>query len=140
MLRVLLIEDNRFDAMLVTSKLGGVAEVSHAPSMAAAIHYAADKLFDVAILDLELGDGTDNAVQAFVQRSRRPMPILVYSGNEINQEDAAWVDGVVPKPASKEDLVRAIRRIVVKVDEEYTAQTVQRLRSVVGGLQRLAAM
>lgn len=140
MLRVLLIEDNRFDAMIVTGQLKGVAEVQHAPNMAAALHYAQEYLFDAAILDLDLGEGENNAVQAFISLSRRPMPLLVYSGSELSSEDRPWVDGYLPKPTSKTALIKLLRSIIADAERSCTAQTYARLRKVTTGLKALAAM
>jgi len=91
--RVLLIEDDAADVMLITALLEGEFAVTHAVSLREGIA-AANAPFDIVLLDLFLPDSRGLDTFAQLQALHPELPILVMSGLDDEQiAEAAVHDG-----------------------------------------------
>ncbi len=121
-LRVLLVEDNEFNAMVAVGHLEnwvpGV-RIDHAVNGAQAVEHVKAKGYDVVLMDIQMpemnGYDATRAIRALgPDRSR--IPIIAMSANvmkaEVDRCIEAGMNDFVPKPYKKEDLMGAIRKVV----------------------------
>jgi DNA-binding response OmpR family regulator len=108
--RVLVVEDEFFIAFDISQQLAdkGFEVVGPAPSVSKALKLVAEPGCDVAILDVNLGGETSEAVAHKLQESRKPFVVL--SGYSA-EDKLPWFGSapVLPKPLRMEDLVAALR-------------------------------
>lgn len=118
-LRVLLVEDNPGDALLLTEALeeapGGGMAVVHAETVGAAVEALADDGIDCVLSDLGLPDATGADVVTRLIDAAGDRPVLVMSGSEdeatlqrsMDAGARAYVTkSAVPDPAALERLIR----------------------------------
>jgi CheY-like chemotaxis protein/predicted regulator of Ras-like GTPase activity (Roadblock/LC7/MglB family) len=79
-LRVLVIEDNPDDALLMERALKSEADVVFVDSGAEGVERAKTERFDVVVLDYRLGDLTGTEVMARLREVRQDLPVIVASG------------------------------------------------------------
>lgn len=79
-LKILVIEDNPDDAILMERALRDTASVEFADSGAEGIKKAGAGSFDAVVLDYRLGDLTGTEVMAQIRESRQDLPVIVTSG------------------------------------------------------------
>lgn len=110
---ILLVENETLIAMDLESMLvsAGFARVDHVVSSEAALVWLDRSAARLAILDLQVGDGTTAPVAQRLKRAGTPF--LVYSGHAREEaargtifEDAIWLS----KPCSESELVLAIEQ------------------------------
>jgi DNA-binding response OmpR family regulator len=108
--RVLIVEDEFFIALDIGQQLEdeGFEVVGPAPSVSKALRLVAEPGCDVAILDVNLGGETSEAVAHRLQESHKPFVVL--SGYSADDK-LPWFGGapVLPKPLRMDDLVAALR-------------------------------
>ncbi len=82
-MRILLVEDDEFDAQLVSRRLTraglGEVRVDHVPTVAGAVQCASEQRYDVMLLDLALPDATGTDVLVAMRSYRAPK--IVLTGN-----------------------------------------------------------
>lgn len=114
-LRVLIAEDEVFIALDLEAALesAGAGVVGPCLTLKEALQCASGETFQAAILDIRLGHDSTEAV-AFSLLDRG-IPFLFYSGQTIPErlKTAAPHCRLVEKPAPLEDLVRAVRELIV---------------------------
>jgi signal transduction histidine kinase len=117
-LRILLVEDNPGDARLlretVTDSGHGELAITHAPTLAEALALLDLELFDVALLDLSLPDGTGLEVLRQVHGRAPALPIVVLSGLEdealaVEAVHGGAQDYLVKRHLHADLLVRSVR-------------------------------
>jgi DNA-binding response OmpR family regulator len=83
-MQILLIEDNRSDAKVITDQLNTVAgyEVSATGSLGSALTLLRNRRYDTILLDLGLMDSIGLDTLVAVRREANGAPILVVSGYE----------------------------------------------------------
>lgn len=79
-LRVLVIEDNPDDALVMERALKGKAEVEFADSGSLGVEKAAHENFDAIVLDYRLNDLTGTEVMARIREGGRATPVIIASG------------------------------------------------------------
>jgi DNA-binding response OmpR family regulator len=108
--RVLIVEDEFFIALDIGQQLAdeGFEVIGPAPSVSKALKLVAEQGCDVAILDINLGGETSEAVARKLQESDKPFVVL--SGYSTDNK-LPWFGGapVLPKPLRMGDLVSALR-------------------------------
>lgn len=122
-LRILLVEDNPGDALLVAEMLSEAEtdafRVERADSLLAALDLLAERDFDVILLDLNLPDS--NGMDTFsAMRSHAPeTPVVLLTGNDddalaIAAVEAGAQDYLVKDGLDEEVLAKALRYAVVR--------------------------
>lgn len=79
-LRVLVIEDNPDDALLMERALKAEAQVVFVDSGAEGVRRAKEERFDCVVLDYRLGDLTGTEVMARLREVQQTLPVIVASG------------------------------------------------------------
>lgn len=98
---------------VVASLLDGRATVVHAASLGAARAQLADGHFDLAIFDLDLPDGSGLELLPWLQRSRPPIPAIIFSIHELEGAVPGHVDAVLVKSrVSNRELLDIITHIL----------------------------
>lgn len=83
-MKLLLVEDDASHVMMMTEQLTGLgAEVVAVDTVAAAIRLlATDSIFDLAVLDQDLPDGSGFEVQDFLSKRSNPPPVLFVTADD----------------------------------------------------------
>ncbi len=117
-LRILLVEDDPIEADLITEELGGVgaayADVTHHDRVGAAVAALARETFDLALLDLNLPDGSGVDNLRRITAAAPQLPVIIMTNLE-DEESAATIlaegaqDYLIKRQITSELLRRAIR-------------------------------
>jgi CheY-like chemotaxis protein len=122
-LRILLAEDNEFNAMVAQGHLENwlpSARLTHVLNGALAVEAVRNGTFDLVLMDIQMpemnGYDAAKAIRALPgERSR--IPIVAMTANvmkaEIDRCAEAGMNAFVPKPYSSEQLLEAIEKVVV---------------------------
>ncbi len=106
---VLIVDDDplvrRATARLLELKGNRVVSVETRERMRAAL---AHERFDVILLDRSLAAGAEGALVQQVRAQAPDARLLFFTGDSLSEGEAALVDGVVKKPVSTEQLLRAL--------------------------------
>lgn len=91
-IKVLLVEDNDGDVMLVEELLDSCegknkVEVCHADSILNAIDRLSRNKFDVIFLDLNLPDGTGEYTLSKIKASAGEIPIIILTGSTLKRDE-----------------------------------------------------
>jgi PAS domain S-box-containing protein len=117
-INVLVVEDNPTDVLLLQNALeAGWLDnftVTKAEQLSNALGLLAQEHFDIALLDLGLPDSQGFETFMAFQRQAPDLPVVVFSGNEDEQEAIRAVragaqDYVIKSPAAFDAMVRVIR-------------------------------
>jgi DNA-binding NarL/FixJ family response regulator len=140
-LQVVVVEDHpsmRSGLELLLAK-HGFRVIGSAGSVAAGGAMIAARRPDVAVVDIELGDGSGIALARTIAAGDPPIPVVLYTGhmNQTVLEEAvdSGASGVVLKTSPVEDLARALRAAAAGgtfIDPAVSAS----LRSVAAGAPR----
>lgn len=113
--RVLLVEDNPDNAMMIGHFLRGICDLLHLSTGEAAYEIASREYFDLAIVDINLGIGMTGIELAELLRQHPltvDMPIIALTAYAMkSDEEAALAAGCskyISKPVTKEDLTSAV--------------------------------
>lgn len=110
---ILHIEDDDDVFQVAALMLQDIARVEHATTLKQARERLSHEHFDLVILDLEMPDGSGLELVPLLQAQIPPIPIVVFSVDEISKETAAKVSAVLIKSrTSNEKLVETIRSLV----------------------------
>lgn len=112
-LRILVVEDELFVAMLVEDLLGDLGHrvVGPAASARAAVRAVEDEVFDFALLDVNLGDGETSFETAEMLRSRGvPFAFVTGYGEQGVRSDLRDVP-ILSKPIDPRQLARVLQEL-----------------------------
>lgn len=110
--RILHVEDDAELVQVVEALLGMDYELTHAPDLAAGKQYLAQERFDLLILDVGLPDGHGEDLLLSMYGVNRNLPVIVFSGQEVEAGLHARVSATLVKARTTDDLLLAtIRRI-----------------------------
>ena len=110
---VLHIEDDADVVQVVAGIVGDVADVEGAATLADARRMLSERHYDLAILDMMLPDGSGKELLPLLSSTSPPIPVLVFSANEIGRNEIQEVASVLVK--SKTDnaqLLETIKRLI----------------------------
>jgi len=121
-LRILLAEDNDFNAIVAQDELADAipgVHVAVAPNGRIAVEMASANDYDVILMDVQMpemnGYDATRAIRSLPGPKSR-MPIIAMTANVMKEEvercTDAGMDGFVPKPFTREQLVEAIRNVM----------------------------
>lgn len=112
-MQVLHVEDDSDVVQVVASILGSGFEVTRAASARQARELLSKRLYDLVILDVGLTDDSGLSVIPMVKRLSRPIPIVVFSGLELDEESLGGIDAALTKSrASNSKLIETVRRAI----------------------------
>lgn len=138
LLRILLVEDNEGDALLVQEHLATtsvVFDIEHAVRLADARRLLADDSFDLVLLDLSLPDSNGLDTLRGVRSSAPGTPVVVLTG-QLDDElglravEAGAQDYLIKDEVSGRALVRAIRFAVKRARSVAETQRFQQQYAV----------
>ncbi|MFJ6024630.1 CHASE3 domain-containing protein [Brevundimonas sp. NPDC092305] len=114
--RVLHVEDDVDVLSVVSSTLGGVADVEAARTLSDARQSLSRSRPDLVILDLGLPDGSGlDLLKDLTDASGRAIPVVVYSAQDMDGALKTGVDAVLTKSrASLTTLTRTVRRLTIR--------------------------
>ncbi|MEP2881408.1 MAG: response regulator, partial [Sulfitobacter sp.] len=118
-LKVLVVEDNIFIALDLEGQLGELGHdvVGIAATASKAIQMARDSVPDLAIVDLQLADGSRGQDAALVLRREMDIPSIIVSGSlhQVTDEERAAIRPLVmlSKPLLSGELGRAIETVKI---------------------------
>lgn len=111
--QVLHVEDDADVARVVNAIVGDLACVDHALTIAAARRMLKTKHYDLAILDLALPDGSGMDFLADLNGASPPVPVMVFSAQEVTHEALANVKAALVKSRTDNaQLLATIRRLI----------------------------
>ena len=113
--KVLHIEDDQEIIQVVHSIVGEHAEMHAATTVTDALSMLEQHIYDLAILDLGLPDGSGISLLSVLNNATPPVPVLVFSASELEHEYVRKVDAVLLKS---------------RVDNAQLLQTIQTLIGV----------
>ncbi|MXP42198.1 response regulator [Altererythrobacter soli] len=110
--RVLLVEDSMLIALDAEETLiqGGIDDVAVAGNVAAALAQIEKQMPDFALLDFNLGNETSEAVAEVLTNAGVPYCYATGYGDALERMSLAPPCGVLTKPYSKDDIMRAVAR------------------------------
>ncbi|MBI2568163.1 MAG: PAS domain S-box protein [Candidatus Schekmanbacteria bacterium] len=110
---VLHVEDDEDIVRVVTALAGGEIRIDHAATLADARWRLAREHFDAVILDVGLPDGSGLALFPAIQAAKPPIPVVVFTGQELDPALAVQTQGVLIKSRDSEKaLVDALMRVL----------------------------
>jgi PAS domain S-box-containing protein len=114
--RVLHIEDDEDIAGLVSTIVGEVAQVDNAYTLAEARRMLQSNIYNLAILDITLPDGSGMELLPILNGATPPIPVLIFSANETSKLDARQVSSALVK--SRTDNAQLLAKIKQLVGKE----------------------
>jgi DNA-binding NtrC family response regulator len=120
-LSFLILEDEMIIAMALETALqdAGASEVQLAMTLSEAEALAAERAFDAAILDLRLPDG--DATGLGTELVARRVAVVIHSGHaDLGHVGAIPGSVHCPKPATRHDIVGAIKRALASSVQDKT--------------------
>jgi DNA-binding response OmpR family regulator len=113
---VLHIEDDEDIAGLVSTIVGEVAQVDNAYTLAEARRMLQSNIYNLAILDITLPDGSGMELLPILNGATPPIPVLIFSANETSKLDARQVSSALVK--SRTDNAQLLAKIKQLVGKE----------------------
>lgn len=111
--RVLHVEDDLDIVRVVSGIVGDVAEVENAQYLGDAQRMLAGKYYDLVILDLSLPDGSGMELLPMLNLATPPIPVLVFSANEMGLEEMQRVKSALVKSRTDNtQLLDTIKRLI----------------------------
>jgi PAS domain S-box-containing protein len=111
--RILYIEDNFDLVQVVSAVLSDAADVSYALNIQDATEKLGREAFDLIILDLTLPDGSGLDLLPLLRSHAPPIPVVVFSAQEIDIETAKDVTAALVKSrTSNQELLDTIRGVI----------------------------
>ncbi|MEK6662739.1 MAG: PAS domain S-box protein [Pseudomonadota bacterium] len=118
--RVLHVEDDADIARILSAMLEGVAEVELASTLKQAHACLDSNDYALVILDISLPDGSGLGLLPRLGQIRPPIPILVFSAQELNLHDSQQGSATFMKSRTDIDsLVRVIRTNLAACDKDF---------------------
>lgn len=111
--RILHIEDDEDVRQIVGEILKGKAEMSYAATLKDSLKQLEQNAFDLVILNIGLSDGSGLSVLPLLNKKNPPVPVLMFSAQEITKDFAPNVSAVlVQSRVSNEQLLSTIQRLI----------------------------
>lgn len=111
--KVLHVEDDLDIYRVVHAIVGEIADMENAPTLAAARQMLKDGQYDLAILDITLPDGSGMELLPDLNRAIPPIPVMVFSAQEISMEAIRQVGvALVKSRTDNAQLLATIKRMV----------------------------
>ena len=115
--QVLHVEDDTDVAQVVKAIVGEVADIDHVVRLSDARQMLRTKHYDLAILDISLPDGSGLDLLSELNDAEPPVPVMVFSAQEVMQESLSKVKSVLVKSRTDNDqLLATIRRLIGRID------------------------
>ena len=116
-LKILIVEDDMINADLTRFYLEGIASTDVAYDGESAIEKASQKTYQLILMDINLGigiDGIETTRRIHLLNNYRNVPIIATTGytlyNEIEQIKNSGFTDYLPKPFSRKDLLKRIKK------------------------------
>ena len=110
---VLHVEDDPDIVQVVSGIVGDVADVVNAHSLADARNMLVGKNYDLVILDLTLPDGSGKELLPLLNSATPPIPVLVFSANEMGMKEMQEVDtALVKSRTDNKQLLATIKKLI----------------------------
>jgi len=111
---VLYIEDDVDLISIISHLLEDTADVEYATTLSEAKQKLRQKPYDLLLLDLELPDGSGSELLPFIKsQTPNPAPIILFSGNTIDQQTAQQVNAALLKAStSNQTLLQTITQLI----------------------------
>lgn len=114
--RVLHVEDDAGVLEITRRQIEKVADVTPARTVQEARLELRKNEFDLAIIDIGLPDGDGGQIMHEIHSSPAPVPVIIYSGNEIEQSLAEMAEAVLIKTKhDQQDLLTTIGKLLDQV-------------------------
>ncbi len=113
--RVLHVEDDPDIATFVDSLLSDECQVVHARTLAKAIQFVTNEAFDLVLLDIGLPDGSGLDLLPMLSLSKRHVPVIIFSAQDVSADVARQVKGVLIK--SKTDNEKLMQQIKLAINK-----------------------
>jgi len=111
--KVLHVEDDLDIFQVLNTIVGKIAEMDNAPTLAAARKMLKERQYDLAILEATLPDGPGLELLPDLNSSTPPIPVIVFSANEITIDAIQQVGAALVKSRTdNEQLLATIKRMV----------------------------
>ena len=111
--KVLHVEDDPYNYQVVTALAGEIADVENAPNLAEARRMLQDNQYNLVILDILLPDGSGMALLPLLNAATPPIPVMVFSSCEMEQEDIQKVQSVLVKSRTNNaQILATIKRLI----------------------------
>ena len=116
---ILIVEDNELHLKAITDYIQeeNNYEISTANSVNEAIKLSDEKYFDIAIVDLGLGDGSGSEVCRYLTKNKEDTAILIYTGRDLTNDEADFLNDIsdeiiIKNPNSHERLKDEVERFL----------------------------
>lgn len=106
---ILHVEDDEDVTLIVNTMLQGEFVISHAPTLKEARALLAADTFDLLLLDIGMPDGSGLELLPLIDALERPIPVLIFSAQDVDPALIGSVSGVMIK--SKMDNEKFIQQI-----------------------------
>ena len=114
--RILLVEDNPLDALLLTEQLRDDYEFRRADSLADAVNEIQEDAPACAIVDLTLTDGRGSEILSVLREVAPDVPLIAHSGLDASamadEAVSAGARAYVTKGATADELAAALREVL----------------------------
>jgi CheY-like chemotaxis protein len=111
--KVLHVEDDPDVCEVVNAIVGDFAEMDHASTVADAWQKLEHNYYDLVILDLSLSDGSGLMLLPLLNNATPPIPVMVFSAQEIGQIDVGEIQSVLVKSRTDNaQLLATIKRLI----------------------------
>ncbi len=113
--QILHVEDDADVVKVVVALLEPVAHITHARTLNEARRLLARDSFDLVILDVALPDGAGLELLPDINRIVPPLPVLVFSAQEMDKDAVRYVNSALVKSCtSNQDLIDTIDSLISK--------------------------
>lgn len=111
--KVLHVEDDPDIFRVVNAIVGEFAELDNATNLAAARRMLENNHYDLVILDISLPDGSGMELLPILNGATPPIPVMVFSANEMGMEKMQEVKSVLVKSRTDNaQLLATIKRLI----------------------------
>ncbi len=113
---VLHVEDDPDIVQVVRGIVGDVADLENAPYLIDARRMLAGKRYDLVILDLVMPDGSGKELLPLLNNASPPIPVVVFSANEMGMKEMQGVDSALVKSRTDNAQLLATIKKLIGVD------------------------
>ena len=112
--RLLYVEDDSDIVQMVAALLGNEVDLVVAHTLAEARNKLRQEIYDIAILDVALPDGSGLDLIPFLKNvGQPPTPVIIFAAQEVTPSISRHVDGALVKSSTtNEELLEAIKSLI----------------------------